>query len=87
MLNDIVQTVRNAVKELVETVEHPVESTIPAPPAERDRRLNICNKCIVRTGGRCDTQKTHPLTGKPGCGCFISAKSSFLNKHCPSDMW
>lgn len=43
-------------------------------------RLKICFECPVRTGNKCDKNKS--LNGIKGCGCYINAKVRSSSK-CP----
>jgi hypothetical protein len=45
----------------------------------KKERLDICQKCPIRTGFICD-----PTKG--GCGCFLPAKASSKGG-CPSGKW
>jgi hypothetical protein len=56
-----------------------------------NERLQICEACPLRTGNRCDPNKsgnhveTHAST--PGCGCILSAKALAPTAECPLGKW
>lgn len=53
-------------------------------------RMNICSNCPVRSGNRCDRNKTHiSATGVEfnGCGCYIDKKTLCVDCHCPGGFW
>lgn len=65
--------------------------------AERERRLNHCENCLLRAGNWCDDKKEIVVLDKDrktttvkGCGCYLPAKSlSELNEknNCPLGRW
>jgi len=58
-----------------------------------EMRLNLCHTCILRSGNKCNNNKTaiHIITGNAvtGCGCYLSAKALSTNIHtkCPMGKW
>lgn len=55
-----------------------------------EKRLKICHQCPVRTGNRCDPNKT--IKNKDGdrikgCGCVLSAKVLSPSSKCPAGKW
>jgi len=41
-----------------------------------EKRINICNECPRRTGGRCTL-----------CGCYLNAKAGLQASSCPANKW
>jgi len=56
-----------------------------------DERLQICGRCPIRSGNRCDPNKAgnHVETHAPtkGCGCILSAKALAATAECPLGKW
>lgn len=83
-INEILTGWGNTVRDRLGFLDEPTR-------LEGIRRLEICNKCSMRNGNRCDTNKVgyHVKTGQEmrGCGCNLSAKTLSPESHCPLGKW
>jgi hypothetical protein len=55
-----------------------------------ESRMNICSSCPVRTGNRCDREKSHKSIHGikfSGCGCRIDKKTLCVTCSCPGGYW
>jgi len=54
-------------------------------------RLEVCNKCLLRSGVMCSTTKSgkNLRTGQitTGCGCVLIAKTKVKEAMCPLNKW
>lgn len=66
---------KNFAKAVVKHVANGLE-TVSLPTYQN--RLNICNKCEMRSENRCTHEE---------CGCFIDKKAWWASEECPLDKW
>lgn len=55
-----------------------------------ESRMSICLNCPVRTGDRCDNEKSGLNNAGfyfTGCGCYISKKTLCTTCVCPGGHW
>ena len=80
---NILQGWANSVKDKFDILE-------PEIKQKGEKRLLICNVCIMRTGNTCDPKKEikHKTKDKmvKGCGCNLSAKA-LSDSDCPAGKW
>jgi len=55
-----------------------------------ESRMSVCLECPIRTGDRCDRNKTgsnkHGISFN-GCGCIITKKTLCIECVCPGGHW
>lgn len=67
------QQIKNAISS---TVQHVQDGLAHVNDEEKNRRMDICQKCEHYDGSRCKL-----------CGCFCNTKTAWRSERCPINKW